>query len=142
MPVFRVVLRKDRTIRVPRVKVDTPEVAAEVAHALIGDSPYEKLLAILLNGTGDIVGAIIIATTSSVSSAAVHVRGVFSGAIAHNASGIILAHNHPSGVAAPSDDDLRTAEKFARASEVLGIPILDNLIVTQDPAVWRSFGCT
>lgn len=141
LPVFRVVLRKDRTIRVPETIVSTADQAARVAYALVGDSPFEKMLAILMGARGQIVGAIIIATTSSISSTAVSVRGVFVGAIAHNASAVILAHNHPSGDPSPSSEDLRFAEKIAEASLILQIPILDNLIVTPDPKVWRSFSC-
>lgn len=141
LPVFRVVLRKDRTIRVPETMVAGPDQAARVAYALLRDSPFEKMLAILVGARGQVVGAIVIATTSSISSTAVSIRGVFVGAIAHNASGVILAHNHPSGDPTPSREDLDFTGKIAEASRILQIPILDNLIVTADPNVWRSFSC-
>ena len=141
VPVFRVVLRKDRTIRVPETHVSMPAMAARVAHALIGDSPFEKMLAILIGGRSQILGAIIIATTSTVSSTAVSIRGVFVGAIAHNASAIVLAHNHPSGEARPSDEDVLFGRKANEASGILQIPILDHLIVTPDPEVWTTITC-
>lgn len=141
LPIFRVVLRKDRTIRVPERAVTLPEQAARVAHALIGDSPFEKMLAILVGANGQILGVIIIATSSAISSTAVSVRGVFVGAIAHNASAVILAHNHPSGNPRPSEEDLEFTKRIAEASTVLQIPVLDNLIVTPDPNIWRSFRC-
>jgi len=121
------------------VTVDNPNRAASVAYALIGDSPYEKLLAILIDGNAHVAGAIIIATTSSISSAASSVRGVFSGAIAHNASAIILAHNHPSGRTEPSEDDQRFLRKAQEAAGILGVPIVDSLIVTRDRDRWSSF---
>ena len=141
VPVYRVVLRRDRTLRVPRTNVNQPERAAMVAHALIGDRPHEHLVALLVNGFGDIVGATEIATQGSVSSLGITVRGIFTAAIAHNASAIILAHNHPSGSTRPSAEDLALTEKAMEAAAILGIPILDNLIVTMDPDRWASITC-
>lgn len=139
IPVFRIVLRKERTIRVAQVSANSPERAARAAHALIGDSPFEKFLALLLDANANIVGAVIIATTSSISSAAFSVRGIFAPAIAHNASSIILAHNHPSGSTTPSSEDRAMASKANAAAEILGIPIVDNIIVTPDRDRWSRF---
>ena len=139
VPIFKVVLRKEGSIRLPETHVTGPDAAARVAHKIIGDSPFEKSLAILINSAGEIVGAIVIGTTSSIASAAVSVRGVFTAAIAHNAAAIILAHNHPSGDPTPSEEDLAFTQKIAVASDVMHIPILDHLIVTRDPKRWRSF---
>ena len=139
IPIFRVVLRKDRTIRVPEVTIESPNQAARVAHALIGDSPSEKMLAILVDSAGRVAGAIIISTTSAISSTAVAVRGVFTAAIAHNATAIILAHNHPSGRTDASDEDRDLVKRLQPASGILGIPILDNIIVTRDRDRWSTF---
>ena len=141
VPVFRVVLRKERTIRVPVVEITHREAAVNVAHALIGDSPFEKMLAILMNNAGEVVGAIVIATSSSISDTAVSMRGIFTAAIAHNASAIILAHNHPSGRTEPSAQDLAVTRKAVEASAILGIPILDHVIVTRDRDNYGSIPC-
>lgn len=141
VPIYRMVLRKERTLRVPTTKVAHRDSAAEVAHALIGDSPYEKMVAILLDSQTKIVGAIIISTTSTISATAVSIRGVFAGAIAHNASAIILAHNHPSGAPEPSREDVEFSRKANEAAVILGIPIVDHLIVTMDPDVWSAISC-
>ena len=136
---YRMVLRKERTIRVSRIKADHPAAAAEVAHALIGDSPFEKMLAILLDGNANVVGVVIIATNSAVSEVYTALRGVFAPAIAHNASAIVLAHNHPSGNPRPSVADLSFTRRASEAAILLGIPLMDNIIVTRDPNVWESF---
>lgn len=139
VPIYRVVLRKERTIRVAETHAHNAASAANIAHAIIGDSPYEKMLVLLVNMAGRVVGAVVIATSSSVSSSAVHIRGVFSAAIAHNASAVILAHNHPSGRTDPSEEDQRFANVAERASSIMNIPILDHLIVTPNPSQWSSF---
>lgn len=47
---------------------------------------------------------------------------------AKNACRIILAHNHPSGIAAPSDEDRRVYSCLAHDFKLLGVPLLDSII--------------
>lgn len=61
----------------------------------------------------------------------IHPRDIFRFACRHNASGLILAHSHPSGDAFPSDMDLLMTEKLMIASEIFQIPILDHVILTK-----------
>lgn len=49
-----------------------------------------------------------------------------------SASGIILAHNHPSGNTEPSSQDKDTTTKIKEAGKILDIPILDHLIITSE----------
>ncbi len=50
-------------------------------------------------------------------------------AIMKNCSAVILCHNHPSGEAYPSGNDLRTTERLIESSVILGIPIIDHIII-------------
>lgn len=61
-----------------------------------------------------------------------HPREVFSPAIALNASHLILLHNHPSGDASPSDDDISCAKRMTEVGELVGIPMVDFLIVAKN----------
>jgi len=61
-----------------------------------------------------------------------HPREVFKFALAENANGLFLIHNHPSGITKPSEDDLRITERLCRAGEVMGVRIIDHVIVTRD----------
>jgi DNA repair protein RadC len=63
------------------------------------------------------------------SSALVHPREVFKGAILANAASVCLAHNHPSGDPEPSREDLELTRRLVRAGELLGIPVLDHVVV-------------
>lgn len=60
----------------------------------------------------------------------VHAREVFAEAIRDRASGVILAHNHPSGALIASDEDKQVTRLLARAGKFLEIPVLDHLIVS------------
>ncbi len=61
----------------------------------------------------------------------VHPREVFEPAIRHLAAQIIVAHNHPAGDPAPSQDDLDITKQLVEAGKLLGIEITDHIIVSQ-----------
>ena len=56
------------------------------------------------------------------------IRAILSDAVAHDSSGIVLAHNHPSGDARPSESDKRVTRKLATAAEALDCAVLDHLV--------------
>ena len=62
----------------------------------------------------------------------VHPREVFYAAIANRAASIIVAHNHPSGNTAPSQNDLDITWKLKDAGKVLGIELNDHIIIGND----------
>lgn len=60
----------------------------------------------------------------------VHPRDIFRFACTENASSLIVAHNHPSDDLSPSEQDLLFTRQLVRAGELLEIPIIDHLIIT------------
>ena len=62
-------------------------------------------------------------------SSLVHPREVFKLALLNNAAGVIIMHNHPSGVTLPSKADDATTTAIAETGNTIGIPLLDHLIV-------------
>jgi len=56
-------------------------------------------------------------------------RDILSPALEYRASAFILIHNHPSGDPEPSKDDIKFTKKVKKASELLGIPFLDHIII-------------
>jgi DNA repair protein RadC len=65
----------------------------------------------------------------TVDGATVYPREVVKRALAHNASALILAHNHPSGVAEPSEADRSITLKLAKALMLVEIRLLDHVVV-------------
>lgn len=55
-------------------------------------------------------------------------RDIIADAALHRSAGIVLAHNHPSGDARPSDSDCRATRRLASAAEALDCAILDHLV--------------
>lgn len=64
-----------------------------------------------------------------VNSANVPVRRIVEIALGANATTVVLAHNHPSGVAVPSMEDLETTKKVARALGAMDIILVDHIVV-------------
>jgi DNA repair protein RadC len=62
-------------------------------------------------------------------SASVYPREVMKRALAHNAAALILTHNHPSGVAEPSQADLHLTRRLREALALVDIRVLDHLVI-------------
>ncbi len=56
------------------------------------------------------------------------IRRIVADALAHGSAGILLAHNHPSGDARPSDADFRATRRLATAMQALDCAVLDHLV--------------
>ena len=68
-------------------------------------------------------------------SAGFSVRKLVENAVLSAASGVILSHNHPSGIALPSREDYGATELAARALDAVGVPLLDHIIVADGDVV-------
>ena len=68
-------------------------------------------------------------SVGSLDTSIVHPREIFKICIKRSAAAVILAHNHPSGEAAPSDDDIRMTKRIIEAGKIVGIHVLDHVII-------------
>ncbi len=71
----------------------------------------------------------------SVNSANIPIRRLVEMALAANATTVVLAHNHPSGLAIPSADDIQTTQRIAAALETVEIILADHIVVSNDEFV-------
>lgn len=65
----------------------------------------------------------------SVNSASISIRKIVETALAANATTVILAHNHPSGVAVPSAEDVQTTRRIAAALSAVDVHLADHIVV-------------
>ena len=70
-----------------------------------------------------------IVSEGSVNTAEVSVRKVVEAALSVNATTVVLAHNHPSGIAVPSMEDIVTTRRMAVALDAVGITLEDHIVV-------------
>jgi DNA repair protein RadC len=96
----------------------------------------EQFMILLLDGSNFVLGLANI-STGGISACVVDPKLVFATALKAKASGIIMAHNHPSGSLKPSSADISLTDKFREGGKLLDISILDHLIVT--PQSFYSF---
>jgi DNA repair protein RadC len=93
--------------------------------------PKEHLRGLYLNSHNRIIRDEVI-SIGTVNSNLIHPREVFHPAIEANAAAVVLAHNHPSGESAPSDQDIEITRQLIQAGKILGIRVLDHVIITKD----------
>lgn len=71
----------------------------------------------------------------SVNSANVPIRRIVETALGLNATSVVLAHNHPSGIALPSGEDVLTTHRVAAALSTVDIVLVDHIVVADDDYV-------
>jgi len=108
--------------------LDTPEQVADYLRDANRSYDVENFQAVLLNSRRKLIKVEKI-SQGLVDSLLVHPREVFRGAIAANASTIVLVHNHPSGDPTPSESDIRVTRDLIRAGQLLKIEVADHIIL-------------
>ena len=73
--------------------------------------------------------------TGTINGASVHPREIVKRALSHNAAAVILAHNHPSGVAEPSEADKHLTRKLSDALGLIDVRVLDHFVIGDGEAV-------
>lgn len=114
-------------------KAGKPLVVRTAKHAFLhlksmGVLQKEQLRGLYLNSRYQVVHEEII-SIGSLTANIVHPREVFQPALEYGAVAVIVAHNHPSGVLEPTQDDLNATAQLIAAGRVLGIDLLDHLII-------------
>lgn len=100
----------------------------------ITNEPNEKFVAVMLSTKNEIVGVQVL-SSGTINASMANARLVYQAAILHNAAAVIIAHNHPSGDAEPSREDIRVTQRIAEAGEIMEIPLLDHVICGENSFV-------
>lgn len=95
---------------------------------LLSNKPVEHCIALLLNAQSQILGCQTV-STGTLTETAIYPREVVKLALDHHASSVILAHNHPSGLAEPSPGDILMTRTLSDALSVVDVALLDHIIV-------------
>jgi DNA repair protein RadC len=108
-----------------------PEAVFNFLRDYIGYEVREHFVILGINNKNTVMMRSLI-SIGTVSEAVVHPREVFSPAVMTSCSGIIVCHNHPSGNTEPSRQDLETTKRLIEAGKILGIPVIDHIIITDE----------
>jgi DNA repair protein RadC len=119
----------DRVRERAPVNASSPAQAARLFGKHLRGADREHLVVLLLNSHSQALGLLDV-HIGTVDEVYAIPRDIFRPAIAAGAASIIIAHNHPSGSVVPSQADLRVTRRVMLAGELIGIPCLDHLIIT------------
>jgi DNA repair protein RadC len=108
--------------------LDSPAATRDFLIARLRDSPHELFCCLHLDNRHRLI-AFDELFRGTIDGASVHPREVVKQALARNAAALILAHNHPSGVAEPSQADELITRRLREALALVDIRVLDHLIV-------------
>ena len=110
--------------------VRLPMAAARHAQTVLSGKDREHFMVLHLDARHRVVSLEVV-SVGTLTSSLVHPREVFKGAMLANSAAVICAHNHPSGDVKPSEEDRQVFDRLKEAGELLGIPLLDFLIVSE-----------
>jgi DNA repair protein RadC len=122
--------RRYQPVCAPPVSVTSPRGVLPYLTSL-RRSATEVLGVLALDARQAALGGVVRVAEGSVAHVTAEPREVFSPALERRASAIVLAHNHPSGNAEPSLEDLEFTRAMCEAGAVLGIQVLDHLVVAR-----------
>lgn len=108
--------------------INAPADAAAYLRTEMEDLAQEQLRALLLDTKNQVLGVVLI-YQGSLNAISVRLAECFREAVRANAAGLILVHNHPSGRAQPSPEDVRLTRDAAQAGDLLGIQLLDHVVI-------------
>lgn len=109
-------------------RIRAPDDLAGLLLKELGGLDREHFLGVYLDARHRIL-AVRTVSVGTLNASLVHPREVYRPAVALQAAALIVAHNHPSGCASPSGDDLELTRRLARCGGLLGIELLDHLVV-------------
>ena len=111
-----------------------PAMSARYLKSKLAAYPYEVFACLFLDNRHRVL-AFEEMFRGSIDGASVHPREVVRRCIKHNAAALIVAHNHPSGVAEPSAADRAITRTLRDALQLVGVRVLDHLVIGHDEPV-------
>ncbi|MET0330689.1 MAG: DNA repair protein RadC [Dyella sp.] len=108
--------------------LQNPRDSADYLRARLRDLPYEVFGCLYLDNRHRVL-AFEELFRGTVDGASVHPREVVRACLRHNASAVIFAHNHPSGVAEPSAADRAITQLLRQVLDLVGVRVLDHLVI-------------
>lgn len=111
-----------------------PAACADYLRARIAAFPYEVFVCLFLDNRHRVIACEEL-FRGSIDGASVHPREVVRRCLAHNAAAVIFAHNHPSGVAEPSQADREITRHLRQSLELIEVRVLDHFVIGSGAAL-------
>ncbi|WP_333599769.1 RadC family protein [Flavobacterium sp.] len=111
-------------------KITSGKAVFEIMQPIIGELPHEEFWVLYLNNSNKVIYKAQL-SKGGITGTVVDIRLIFKMALEHNATSVILTHNHPSGKLQASDADKEITKKLKIAGDQLDIKVLDHIIITE-----------
>ena len=112
-------------------KITSSKAVFDIMQPIIGELPHEEFWVLYLNNSNKVVYKSQL-SKGGITGTVVDVRLIFKTALEHNATSVILSHNHPSGKLQASDADKEITKKLKLAGDHLDVKVLDHVIITEN----------
>jgi DNA repair protein RadC len=112
----------------------SPAAVRDYLRLSMGGREHESFMVITLDAQHRVIGADEL-FRGSLTQTAVYPREVVKHVLAHNAASVIFAHNHPSGIAQPSQSDELLTRNLKEALALVEVKVLDHFIVAGNQAL-------
>lgn len=125
-------IKKEKT-NFPTVKIESSKQASDFIRQFYGDDllVFESVFILLLDRSNKTIGYAKI-SQGGICSAIMDVKIICKYIVDTLASGVIIAHNHPSGNCVPSQSDIDITKKLKEAVKLVDSQFLDHIILTED----------
>jgi DNA repair protein RadC len=120
--------RRASAEQLARESLCSPDAVKTYLRSKFGCQPHESFLVLFLDVKNRLIDAQEM-FTGTLTHTSVYPREVVKAALRRNAAGVMLAHNHPSGVSEPSDADLRLTNALVQALALIDVRVLDHFVV-------------
>ena len=114
--------------------MDSPAVVKNFLRSRLGHLPHEVFACLFLDNQHTVISYEEL-FRGTIDGASVYPREIVKRALALNAAALIFAHNHPSGIAEPSQADQRLTQRLKGALGVVDIRVLDHFVVGESEAL-------
>jgi len=114
--------------------ISSPRDLQDLLQLHLGEQDHEVFVAVYLDARHGVICTEDL-FHGSLTGAAVYVGQVVRKALQHNCAALVVAHNHPSGVAEPSAADRELTERLRQALALVEIRLLDHVVVGADTRV-------
>lgn len=125
---------KERSLLYKNRQIRSPEDGYQLIKQFLGNVDREHFVVVCLD-TKNQPTAINNCHIGSLNASLVHPREVMKTAILSNAASILIGHNHPSGQAEPSQEDIYVTKRLVEAGKIIGIDLLDHIVMGDDEFV-------
>lgn len=112
----------------------SPQAVREYLRLRLGAREHEVFMAVWLDAQHRVIEVEEL-FAGTLTQTSVYPREVVKAALRHNAGAVLFCHNHPSGVAEPSQADQLLTETLKRALDLVDVKVLDHFIVTRGTAM-------